>query len=460
MKKQLLFALSLLGSSTVFAVTDGITYPEAAGLSCSNVWIQSLNSGSELWKANPFESTSKARTATVVGDKVVVGFSQTMVVDDKSNDYAHIVIFDLATGALQKTVQLTCDGAPISGLLCANQIGTDDFGHVWFAGLASDPSARPIMLYYITDLDAGTCAVAGELSLWAEEEAYGGRHDYYDLSGDVTGKEARTVFISAQSSPTDPADGKIQDKCVLGWAREQGTAEWHPHFNDGEYYVGIMEETYPADQLKWNGAPTVTLLKDDGFSGDLFYVDPFVGYPTLYNSAGGLVESFASAADLQPKAGPNGVAEFTIGDVNLLAYAYSDYDNDPGCRIVVSKIGENKEFEGMEQLWVLPENAFGARGDGGTRVVSIKPIVSADANGVEGAYLFVYKCSNGMALYRVAPSDWKGNLGGVQGVEIADDNTAEAEYFNLQGVRVDAGNLSNGLYIKRQGTTVSKFVKK
>ena len=45
---------------------------------------------------------------------------------------------------------------------------------------------------------------------------------------------------------------------------------------------------------------------------------------------------------------------------------------------------------------------------------------------------------------------------GVAGV-IAEEN-APVEYFNLQGVRVD--NPSNGIFIKRQGSKVSKVVVK
>ena len=41
---------------------------------------------------------------------------------------------------------------------------------------------------------------------------------------------------------------------------------------------------------------------------------------------------------------------------------------------------------------------------------------------------------------------------------IADDANAPVEYFNLQGVRVE--NPANGLYIKRQGNTVTKVIVK
>lgn len=44
--------------------------------------------------------------------------------------------------------------------------------------------------------------------------------------------------------------------------------------------------------------------------------------------------------------------------------------------------------------------------------------------------------------------------------EIAADNAAAAEYFNLQGVSVDADNLTPGIYVCRQGNKVTKVLVK
>lgn len=46
---------------------------------------------------------------------------------------------------------------------------------------------------------------------------------------------------------------------------------------------------------------------------------------------------------------------------------------------------------------------------------------------------------------------------GVSNITV-DDNNAKVEYFNLNGVSIDSGNLTSGLYIKRQGSKVSKVV--
>ena len=41
---------------------------------------------------------------------------------------------------------------------------------------------------------------------------------------------------------------------------------------------------------------------------------------------------------------------------------------------------------------------------------------------------------------------------------VATDDNLPAEYFNLQGLKVDGANLAPGVYIRRQGSKVSKIL--
>ena len=50
-------------------------------------------------------------------------------------------------------------------------------------------------------------------------------------------------------------------------------------------------------------------------------------------------------------------------------------------------------------------------------------------------------------------------MSGISGIE-ADDSDAPAEYYNLNGVRVNADNLTPGIYIKRQGSKATKVLVK
>jgi hypothetical protein len=67
-----------------------------------------------------------------------------------------------------------------------------------------------------------------------------------------------------------------------------------------------------------------------------------------------------------------------------------------------------------------------------------------------------YASAERYVLYYQLPDDFT-PLAGVKDITV-DNSEAEVEYFNLQGIRVN--NPTNGLYIRRQGKTVTKVLVK
>ncbi|MBD5170959.1 MAG: hypothetical protein HDT07_02990 [Bacteroidales bacterium] len=464
MKKSLLIAsMALMGASSALAVTDGFTYETTDGIKCENLWIADRTSNMYGWNDFPFaQMYAKARTAAIAEDngknKVIVGWSKTMEVDGESNDFAHIVVIDFETGKTEKTVQMTCDGAPVKGLLCANQVGCDDFGHVWFAGyVASTYNAEtqkftPLTIYYVKDLNTGECVKAAELMIPEDETDAVGRIDYCDLNGDVTRESAPCTVMTPLADPA-------QKPYVLGWRCEQGENEWVGAMDD--YVSAPLESTCPADLTSWGTAPMVRIVKSEDYAANLFYVDGFTTYPTLYDNSGAMLESFFSADELKPAAGTNGVGEFTIGDRNFIAYSIAQYNATPGCQVRVCELGENQSFEGMKSFWLLPENGLGEVSDGGTRMHAVETRAYPDANGKQGVNLLTYKCNNGMGVYGIGEDGWNNPaMGGVEDIVADEDLNAPVQYFNLNGVSVDGNNLPAGLYITRQGSKVNKVVVK
>lgn len=164
MKKLLLLgcatALTAIGMKAG-AVVDDFAYETLDGVKFENLWLYARNYGN--WNAQnlPFlEDWDRTRTATIAGDKIYLGYSHKIMQNDELNSgSAHYVVVDLATGAYEKTVQVTVDGATVDALLAANQIGTDDFGHVWFASYYSsmwmEGGARNVDVYVIKNLETG-----------------------------------------------------------------------------------------------------------------------------------------------------------------------------------------------------------------------------------------------------------------------------------------------------------------
>lgn len=477
MKKFLLLGAAVIGLSSMASAQDeqkvyrdGHTYDAdtETGVTCKNKWIIDRIHTPEQFLNLQFvkDYATKARTAVIdpAQAKVYVGYSKSAVVDSTSNDYAHLVVFNLKTGELEKELPLTYNGTAINGLLCANQVGIDDYGHVWICGMYSDVNAKPAQIYVVKDFTTGECDLVGEWKLPDEETDAAGRIDYWDVVGDITGVEANAVCMGAVG--TTAAGEKL---CLYRWELAQGATEWVANEDDFAGYVSNTDlaETYPADQVTWGqSSATVKIVAEEGHVGSMFYVDGFTTCPSLYQTSLTMVESFASATDLAPAVGCNGVNEFVLdGDGTekpYIAYVEAQYNVSPGCRVNVCQLGEGMAFEGMRKLWSLPEGGLGEVSDGGTRVHNINILKAANEDdGKQGVYLLTYKCNNGIGLYCIAEEGFKDlypDGAGVEGIEMDEVIDGEAEYFNLQGVKV--ANPENGLYIKKQGNKASKVLVK
>lgn len=455
MKKSLLLASAMLASVSAFAATDGLTYEASHGLTCSNRWtLDNKHTGTFNQENLPFvEFADRVRTATIYPEAnlVLLGYSKPVQLDgeEAAVNTAHIVSMSLVDGSGYKETALTANGELIRGLLCVNSIGVDNFGHIWFCGYAATTSTSPVILYKVDNLETGECTLVNEFLLPAEEAATAdGRMDYANLIGDITGAEAPCTIMWPLSNNYAK---------VHRWVREQGSDEWLGGF-DGFVSPENDFETYPADQI-WNTAPSVTMVLDDEFSGSMFYVDGNATCPSLYDNSGALLESFAfdTEGTFTPNVAPNGVGEFTIGDDMYMIYAV----NQPNAGVTsaelrVVKLGDGGTFEGMEELWMLPaSDGLGDLNDG-IRLHAIATKQFTDANGLVGFYVLSYKCKNGLAVYTIAQEGFEdpNPQGGVEGI-VADENVnAPAEYYNIQGVKVEKPE--NGFFIKVQGSKATK----
>lgn len=455
MKKTLLLAGAAAVALTGMAGVEKTVYPDMDGLSCTNLWNVSRTLDNNEFNASEFaQFNNKTRSTAVMGDVLLVAQSKTMVEGENSNDYATLMHYDLYTGKYLKSVQLSVNGTPISGLLCANQIGVDDAGNLWMVGLTGDSNKTPFKIYHVLDINTGETELAATIEVPEDEKnTTARRHDYYDLVGDVTGKTMNAVFMTPVAN---------DDQCsIIGFAREQGSDQWTPHMDAGEYAVGICMDTYPAGQTTWNGAPMLRIVRDEDNSASTFYVDAFVTPPTLYDNSSAMIDNFGSVAgELVPTNGANGCTEFELGGDTFLVYALRDYDGAPGSQVSVTKFGDDLSFESMKGMWVLPQDGFGTITDTGSRMFGMNPVKRIDSNGNEAIYLALAKCNGGMAAYRIAQPGFDASQfeAGVNDI-VADDTTANAtvEYFNLLGESV-ANPAAGQLVIKRQGNTVEKMI--
>lgn len=465
MKKFLLLASAALLAGTAMAADDTFDYGTVEGVTIQNLWLKAYNYGNYNADTEyPFivnQDFDRARTCTAYNGKMYVGYSHKIMDGEELNSgSAHIVVIDLLTGKYEKTLQCTLDGKTIDDLLVSNQVGVDDFGHLWFTTyrqnlVMADGRFRPITVYYVDDYETGACKVAFTLTL-PEDEAEAGvmRIDFFDLVGDVTGEKAGTVFMCA--SAEGGADGASTQPYVYGWEREMGSDEFGPHLSG---YTSAPVETYPADQTAFSYGSSLHIVRDEDHSGELFYVDGFTTFPALYNSEGELIDHIGNAVEkdevMPDDAGCTGICEFNIGGSTFIAYPKNQYSKGLGAEFIVAKMGPDGDFEGIKKLWTVPEKGQCTVTNGGIRLQSFATVPVKDDAGKEGVLLAQFNCKAGLGVYRIAQ---EGFDAGVQDV-IANDanNNAPVEYFNLQGARV-SNPAAGQMVIKRQGSDVQKLV--
>lgn len=480
MKKSLLLAaMAGIALSSTAQGVDPAVYEAKEGLELKNVWLMSLGNkengvAMDAWEkvkqlaANP----GKATTATRVGDYIYIACSQAWVpmVDENGNPFdgldhfSHLVVLNANTGEIVKDLDLTLDGAKYEGLIAANCIGHDDFGHVWITPYvsncydASTNEAKPINLYMVdTETGAMTLVYGFEFDE-IEGPTAGGRIDYCDVLGNLVGDEDGCSFMAV---PNESAKAYI-------WVKYEGTDEWDLTAEGSN--VVVVKDTYPANQGAWNYSPMGAFVHEEGnYEANFFWIDGHTTNPALYDITGELISSHATHAadDNEETPGPwagfipdrqaNGMRQFTLGGEEYLAYAmvFPD-DSKMGGHVAIVKLDNNGGLEDATPLWTAPAARLGiAKGEGRfSHSIDVSPIMK-DENGKEAVEIMIYKDMNGVGVYRLQQEGFQAGVNDI----VVDNSNAPVEYFNLNGVRVN-GELVPGLYITRQGNTVNKVIVK
>ncbi len=495
MKKSLLLASALLCAASSFAqdmaigpdgddVTrkfDTTQYEKYGEFELKNRWMLSRNTdgNDDFLKYLPDNNMA----CSVVLD--------TIVYVERPNN-GSLLKFGLASGRYLGELKLTVDGESIgAGIDKIYNLTKDNFGHIVFhgyratVGLSDDGTDSGLALYYISDLETGACTKAGDLMVTIEEYANSylkGRVDFSSIVGDVTRQEAHAIVMAAAG-----ANGGRQ---IYRWKCEQGSDVWNGDFADKDgagspdvIMLAPIALDGNADSFAGGGGGDVcVMVQDEEFSGSLFYIDGFTGYPALYDTNGNFVEDGTHRTEtaideesgeqvvsavrnmptewLPTESGVNGIAEFTIEGTNFVCYANTQHGKAPGGDVKIVKLGDNFEWTaaaGAEMAWPsVPAIGMGMTSDGGRRILNISATTVEGLDGTEGVYLMVNRNFNGIALYTIAKEGWQDPNGEVNGIEdiVVNEVEGAAKYYNLQGVEI--ANPENGLYIVKRGNKVSK----
>lgn len=426
MKKLLLFSLLLTACIvSALAATDGVNYEAVNGIKIKNVWIQDRVHTQDVWASQPYNNTY-ARTAVMADGFIYIARSNANTVIQGTDTLSQSVIYklDAATGNMIKELQLTLNGAIYGGaVLSSNTVGMDAFGHLYMAPYTSElATVQPV---YMVDKETGELTLMAELDKGDVLQ----RCDYIDLMGDITLEEAECNIMTVGAS----------SEYIYRWHADQG-GEWEGGF-EGDPYIAIYD-FYPETVTNWGYAPVVKMVlgedEETRYSGELFYIDGFHSSPILYDVTGSMVDNFENVdPEIWPmEVGANGVCEFTLEGRNFIVYVTAQYSGpneatgiDRACQVNICELGEGMSLTGMQRYWMVPD-ALGMMSDGGTRVESMNVEYGTDAEGNEEVTLFIFKCYNGMGVYKIGtnvggddPQPGKpGDVNGDGEINIADVN--------------------------------------
>ncbi len=398
---------------------DVNAYDVVNGVKCEPVWEISRNNGKYDTHLLA-ENYKNIRTATIYGDagneKVILSWSKPV-----GDTYqATLIIMDIYTREIEKEVALTYNGAPIEGLLCANQIGVDDFGNLWIASYLSsirvlDKDAlgndivtnAPLKIYVVSDVYSGICDYMYELKDNCDysDHDFGESIDFCDIVGDVTGVESHAVCFAVINS---------SKKHVARWQLYKGEKKWEAGF-DGYtcwWATGHDVMTYPTGLSKWGTAMCYII------NGNQFYIDGELNCPSIYGTSMNYIDGFSYNETLAPIADAMGCTEFGFTykeefvDVErfFMAYSIANYNSSElGCQFCIAEFEKgNLLFEKLIACWTLPDIGFGTHEVSGAMKLNCldsKKII--DDEGREGVLLLSYCCGNGLGLYLIADEKFK-----------------------------------------------------
>ena len=408
---------------STWAVTDGVAYERVNDIGIKNLWIQDRAHTPNVWSEKPYCNTS-ARTAVMYNGFIYIARSNANTVIQGTDTLSQSVIYkvDATNGELVKELPLTLDGKIYGGAtLSSNTVGVDNFGHLYMAPFSSNLAT--IQAVYMVDKETGELTLMGELDKGDALQ----RCDYIDVMGDITREEAECNIMTVGAS----------SEYIYRWHSDQG-GDWEGGF-DGDPYMAILD-FYPETVTQWSYAPVAKMIlaEEGDYSGELFYIDGFMSAPIMYDVTGTMVDNFENVdpAFWPMDVGANGVCEFTLEGRSFIVYVAAQYTGvdeatmiNKACQVYICELGEGPALAGLQRYWMVPDQ-LGAVSDGGTRVQSMNVEYGTDAEGNEEITLFIFKCYNGMAVYKIGVGvtgdepdpGMPGDVNGDGEVNIADIN--------------------------------------
>ena len=374
------------------AKKDTYAYPTRGKYSLANNWI--ISNVEDNYAANKPGPTQMVR-GMAAKDGIMYFINR----DSKS-----IVRVDAKTGEKMEPVVIQGadtlfkvqgeDGVWSDGATYGyNDLKFDSEGHCLIGACLTGANKCQTFFIYMVDLETGACTKIIEDVLWENPGLDGVRFrfDAFGVNGDVT-KNAAIMAVDSYGTFN-----------AYRWLITDGVA------GEGEQIANLSTEVAGGDS-----EATQVFPQDE--KGELFYVDGFSIYPTLFYGTpaegASAIDSFdnvptgvkvpgAGTDSISMQTGHNGVLEFQVGEEYfLLMAATGTAGTPPSCFALYKFADEDRAFEGLEPLWYFPAKGMGTATNGCRTAVPYADVIDDKT-----AVLYVYTTDNGYGSYTFTIGD-------------------------------------------------------
>lgn len=160
---------------------------------------------------------------------------------------------------------------------------------------------------------------------------------------------------------------------------------------------------------------------------------------------------------------------FTNNGVSLVAQRFDEYPNTTASRLYVRASDmQLRIYKGSELIITSPEKSKLLKITIDHKSTDLIPLLdgevgnytdgiwTADTRTTRSVMFLIPSEGKNVQINKVTVSYLPDGASAIE--EITSDSEAPVEYFNLQGIRVGADNLTPGIYVRRQGSEVSKIL--
>ena len=387
---------------------DTGTYPAVDNLELKSLWMRTNDYQNIVFAG----SGTYNRSIVAVGDYVYI----TGRTENSATATAFLEKYSALTG--EHIGRLTLGKNASVGFYPCNNVMKDSDGEVFISNLTIT-NDTPLFIHHV-NLETGETTEVAQLTATKYPS---GRFDHVAIIGQGT-KGNFSVFAVAKDTGH-----------IFRWTISNGNATEE---------MATATAFYPTSATSFGLAPQIIPVS----TTDIF-IDGASTALTRYSFPGAQrTGSFLANTSVAPESTVNsGATIFPLGNAKVVIYANGDHSTTPSHSFKAVITDSDISFTQMKELWTLPQYGFGTVNSA---------TFQADADHIVVApnkvrfYLFVP--GNGICAYEICDT----SMSEID--DITTDNNAPIEFYNLQGVKVNANHLSSGIYIKKQGNKTTKIL--